>query len=131
MRMPEYYLTGCEYEILKSNKENLRQQFAADGSIFDLIELGAGDGLKTEILLRHFSEHHTSFQYMPVDISSTVLDQLTERLLNAVPSLSIQPVNKPYDEAIVSIHERDLNRKIRVLYKRHTMTHKVSLAISI
>jgi uncharacterized SAM-dependent methyltransferase len=41
-----------------------------------------------------------------------VLDQLTERLLNAVPSLSIQPVNKPYDEAIVSIHERDLNRKV-------------------
>lgn len=112
MRMPEYYLTGCEYEILKSNKESLRQNFAADGSIFDLIEFGAGDGMKIEILLRHFSEHHISFQYMPVDISSTVLDQLADRLRNAVPSLSIQPVNKPYDEAILSIHECDHNRKV-------------------
>lgn len=112
MRMPEYYLTGCEYEILNGHKENLRQHFTSDGSIFDLIEFGAGDGLKTEILLRHFSEQRTSFQYMPVDISSSVLDQLTERLLAAVPSLSIQPVNKPYDEALVSVQERDHNRKV-------------------
>ncbi len=112
MRMPEYYLTGCEYEILNTYKESLRQHFSADGSIFDLIEFGAGDGLKTEILLRHFNAQHTTFQYMPVDISASVLDQLTERLLAAVPSLLIQSVNKPYEEAIVSIQERDHNRKV-------------------
>lgn len=112
MRMPEYYLTGCEYEILNTHTESLRQHFADDGSIFDLIEFGAGDGLKTEILLRHFSAHHTLFRYMPVDISASVLDQLTERLLGAMPSLSIESVNKPYDEAIVAIQERDHNRKV-------------------
>jgi L-histidine N-alpha-methyltransferase len=112
MRMPEYYLTGCEYEILQTNKERLRQRFVADGSIFDLIEFGAGDGFKTEILLRHFSDASTLFNYLPVDVSATVLSQLTKRLALSVPSLAIQPINSRYDNAIHILQEEDKNRKV-------------------
>jgi L-histidine N-alpha-methyltransferase len=112
MNMPEYYLTACEYEILQMNKERLRQRFVADGNTFDLIEFGAGDGLKTEVLLRHFSERQTMFNYLPVDVSSTALDQLTQRLQRSVPDLSIHTINKRYDQAIRDLHEEDLNRKV-------------------
>jgi L-histidine Nalpha-methyltransferase len=49
MHMPEYYLTRAEYEILEAHKSELLKYFEADGSAFNLVELGAGDGLKTEI----------------------------------------------------------------------------------
>ena len=46
MALDEYYLTNCEYEILKTHKNVLLQQFLSNGKGFDLIEFGAGDGRK-------------------------------------------------------------------------------------
>ena len=65
MNMPEYYLTRCEYEILNSNKDLLQKIFTDPSRPFHLIELGAGDGFKTEVLLQHFSKNNASFTYMP------------------------------------------------------------------
>ena len=54
MHLPEYYLTRSEYEIIDAQKDAWLQLFSADNRPFDLIELGAGDGLKTKLLLTHF-----------------------------------------------------------------------------
>ncbi|HKJ49323.1 MAG TPA: L-histidine N(alpha)-methyltransferase, partial [Christiangramia sp.] len=51
MGMPEYYLTSCEFDILKLNAENIAASFSGKTG-FDLIELGAGDGKKTKVLLK-------------------------------------------------------------------------------
>jgi uncharacterized SAM-dependent methyltransferase len=40
---------------------------------FDLIELGAGDGLKTRVLLEHFQQCKLQYRYFPVDISRNIL----------------------------------------------------------
>ncbi len=100
MRMPEYYLTRCEYEILESNKSKLLEHFVEVGTPFNLIELGAGDGLKTEILLKHFSANKVDFIYSPIDVSETVLHQLEVRLKKSVPGLIIHPVNDRYLQAL-------------------------------
>ncbi len=100
MRMPEYYLTTSEYEILQMNKTRLRNRFVADGTPFKLVELGAGDGLKTEILLKHFSEHQIPFTYSPIDVSATVLSQLEARLRQTVTGLVMHPINRKYHEAL-------------------------------
>lgn len=111
MRMPEYYLTACEYEILQMQKEKLLRHFSQSHTPFNLIELGAGDGLKTEILLRHFAERKTDFTYSPVDVSHTVLTELSERLSGSLPELCMQPINKKYFDAIQEI-EKDEIRKV-------------------
>ncbi len=111
MHMPEYYLTTCEYEILQMNKGKLLCHFKAVQSPFNLIELGAGDGLKSEILLKHFTEARAEFIYSPIDVSETVLQQLVGRLQHSVPRLSINPINKRYDEAI-ELLQQDEFRKI-------------------
>lgn len=54
MGLPEYYLTRSEYEIFESYKEELYQEFSNGVETFNLVELGAGDGLKTQVLLSHF-----------------------------------------------------------------------------
>lgn len=114
MRMPEYYPTRCEYDILQRYKDELLVYFTGKHSSFRLIELGAGDGLKTEILLRHFIEHKTDFTYLPVDISANALQELRRRLLTDLPGLRIDVQNKSYDEALVSL--RNSNEKKVILF---------------
>ena len=54
MNMPEYYLTRSEYEILQDQTESIvRSLNLKSGKHMELIELGAGDGLKTIILLKY------------------------------------------------------------------------------
>jgi L-histidine Nalpha-methyltransferase len=111
MHIPEYYLTACEYEILQMNKARMLRHFAAHKTPFNLIELGAGDGLKTEILLKYFSEQKAEFVYSPVDVSQAVLAQLQQRLKKSVPQLSIQGIHGKYDEALDQLY-RSEQRKV-------------------
>lgn len=114
MRMPEYYPTCCEYDILQRYKDDLLKYFSRFTESFRLIELGAGDGLKTEILLKHFTVHQADFTYLPIDISANALDQLSLRLKTILPELRIHPVNKAYDEALKSL--RDQTEKKIILF---------------
>lgn len=87
MHLPEYYLTRCETEILETYKDALLQSM--QGNAFDLIELGAGDGLKTKILLQHFWEQGADFRYAPADISAHVLQLLETSVRVVLPELEI------------------------------------------
>ena len=51
MSMPEYYLTGCEMEIISNNTRAIGELFRDRENGLDLLELGAGDGKKTKVLL--------------------------------------------------------------------------------
>lgn len=100
MQMPGYYLTSCEYEILNSYKDELARHFSGDGSFFHLIELGAGDGTKTEILLSNFTDKNMHSRYTPVDISETVLEQLRGRLQRSVPHIETTPLHASNEKAL-------------------------------
>lgn len=100
MHLPEYYLTKCEFEILKKEKEQLLQYFNAQAEGFELLELGAGDGLKTKVLLHYFTETDTPFTYVPVDISGAALHDLTSSLRSEIPELRVQPIEDDYFAAL-------------------------------
>ena len=99
MDLPEYYLTKTEFQILKDYKQEIGELFS-DSSGFDLIELGAGDGKKTKVLLKHFQESGLDFKYLPVDISENVLLQLTESLKKEVPGLQVDPKPGTYAQVL-------------------------------
>lgn len=111
MKMSEYYLTACEFEILQMNKAKLLNYFNETQSPFNLVELGAGDGLKTELLLKHFSEQKTNFLYSPIDVSETVLNQLRTRLNNSLPHLTINTIPLKYQDAI-EVLSHETTRKV-------------------
>lgn len=98
MGLPEYYLTACESEIIETHKHEWLTLFQSSNEPFELIEFGAGDGTKTEILLRHFMEQRSIFQYRPVDISGHVLSGLTKRLQVGLPNIDIRPIVGRYEE---------------------------------
>jgi L-histidine N-alpha-methyltransferase len=110
MKMPGYYLTGCEYQILEANKDNLLRLFKNDAKPFNLIELGAGDGYKTEILLKHFSKNNTEFVYTPVDVSESVLRTLKGRLVKNIPDLVVKPINNRYEDAFRELQDRETKK---------------------
>ena len=61
MEMPEYYLTRSELEIFETQKEDIFNDICPLGLPFNLIELGAGDGSKTKVLLRYFLSKGVKF----------------------------------------------------------------------
>src|SRR5438067_793431 len=66
MKLPEYYLTGAELEIFRTQTEAIFESFANGDKVFDLIELGAGDGTKTAVLVDHFLEQNADISYSPI-----------------------------------------------------------------
>ncbi|MFN0203745.1 MAG: L-histidine N(alpha)-methyltransferase [Bacteroidia bacterium] len=110
MDLEEYYLTNCEYEILQTQKENI---LAALPKSFDLVELGAGDGLKTKILLKYFLAQAIDFTYMPVDISLDILQELEGSLANEMPDLSVNILHDDYFGALKKIS--NLSEKPKVV----------------
>ncbi len=112
MDMPEYYLTGCEFEILDQQNELLLEAFTGEERLFSLIELGAGDGYKTERLLRHFMNKKVPFRYIPNDISPNVLEELTLSLSEKYPSLEMAPVAGDYFQVMNEVGEQAEGRKV-------------------
>ncbi len=100
MKMPEYYLTRCEEEIFRTQKEQILKEMRAFEEPFNLLEFGAGDGSKTKILLHYLLENGADFTYYPVDISRHSLSGLVHSLQQEIPALKVQPMNFEYFEAV-------------------------------
>ncbi|MEL6191082.1 MAG: L-histidine N(alpha)-methyltransferase [Bacteroidota bacterium] len=112
MRMPEYYPTDCEFEIFETHKQALLEEFSQFGAPFRLIDFGAGDGLKTKILLDHFLEQEVSFSYTTVDISGDALQQLCSELAVSHPELDVSPIEGDYFVALDQLNETDKLPKV-------------------
>ncbi|MER3374069.1 MAG: L-histidine N(alpha)-methyltransferase [Allomuricauda sp.] len=112
MAMPEYYLTDCEFHILEANKAEIVDLFSGDGESFSLFELGAGDGKKTKILLRHLVERNIPFDYRPIDISQNALNELETALHNEIPEVVINPLQGTYFDTLRDIGNSNGRRKV-------------------
>lgn len=110
MHMPEYYLTNSEYAIFSNQKKEILETIGR--SPFELIELGAGDGYKTKVLLSHFLEEQIPFVYRPVDISQHVLDLLQNDLQLQWPNLAVRPLTGDYFKMLERLHSEHGHRKV-------------------
>ena len=112
MAMPTYYLTDCEYEILETQKETILTLLGGTKVPFQLIELGAGDGTKTKILLDYFLQQKADFEYLPIDISDNALSLLEEDLQTNFPHLKVRPTQGEYFEALHHLTQRSEIKKV-------------------
>ncbi len=112
MKLPEYYLTRSEREIFRNQTDEIYKAFHADKSEFDLIELGAGDGTKTSLLVDYFLKKNTKFRFVPIDISEEALNFLTEKFHKEFPDLDIQTEQGDYFKTLETFKEKSETRKI-------------------
>lgn len=89
MELPEYYLTRSEFEIFRTQAADIYAAFTEKSARFDLLELGAGDGTKTALLIEHFLARKADFAYAPIDISAAAVATLTEKFHTEFPDLRI------------------------------------------
>jgi dimethylhistidine N-methyltransferase len=101
MALPEYYLTRAEYEIFKFQSGRIVRTIASDEPL-QLIELGAGDGLKTKLLLKEFYKQNVSFEYYPIDISANALGILSRSIEKDFNDIAIHPIAGEYFQALAS-----------------------------
>lgn len=91
MRMPEYYLTDSEYEIFHKQAYAILKQLTLNNTPIELIELGAGDGIKTKLLIKELFRQNTKFRYLPIDISEEILLGMSAQLKSDFKALEVQP----------------------------------------
>ncbi len=99
MELPEYYPTRAEMEILAVQPADIVAALPYHGA-FNIIELGAGDGLKTKELLKHLVGQEANFTYMPIDISGEAMQQLEGKLAESLPDLDVRTLVGDYFEVL-------------------------------
>ena len=112
MNLPEYYLTRSEFEVFSTQADDIFRAFANGSNAFDLIELGAGDGTKTAVLVSHFLRRNADISYLPIDISQEALDALSAKFNTEFPALNTRPLLGDYFKILESLKGRGARRKI-------------------
>lgn len=106
MHLPEYYVTRAEMDIFENQTDKIIKALQlSPESYFELIELGAGDGLKTKKLLTMLSQEGFQFDYFPIDISQNSLDKLEADLNKQLPEVSVKKKQGDYFEVLTSLKE--------------------------
>ncbi len=100
--LPEYYLTRAEQEILEVNAGKIA---ARCQSAITLLELGSGSARKTRVLIEALIEQQGFLQFVPIDISPTILEQSSRDLRDYYPNLEVTPVAAEYREGLGRAHQ--------------------------
>ena len=99
MKMPEYYPTACEFEIMLQQSTQILKQLQFAGQ-FNIVEFGSGDGAKTKHLLNAFTKAGAQFTYIPIDISQEAIDALQDNITSFVPNIDMQPRTGDYFDVL-------------------------------
>jgi len=111
MALPEYYLTRTEFEILTTHATSIVSQIDTNLPL-QLVELGAGDGIKTKILLRKLYEMKVDVEYFPIDISKNALNSLKVSVQLEFPDLKINTQQAEYFEALQLLKNNNKTQKL-------------------
>jgi L-histidine Nalpha-methyltransferase len=98
-RLPEYYPTRRETEILAARSVEI----AAVTEASTMVELGSGTSTKTRLLLSAFAgradAEGRTFRYVPLDVSTEILESSSATLRVDYPGIDIVPVAGDFTSA--------------------------------
>lgn len=91
-RLPEYYPTRRETEILHARSDEIVSGAALAGTgESTVVELGAGMSTKTRILLDAFVRAGRRVRFVPLDVSAEVLHESADALREEYPGMTVEP----------------------------------------
>jgi L-histidine Nalpha-methyltransferase len=98
-RLPEYYPTRTEAQILRAQASAIAAASGAD----TLVELGSGTSEKTRLLLSAMRDHGSLRRFVPFDVDSSVLEMAGASLGREYPDLEIEAVCGDFEEHLAKI----------------------------
>jgi L-histidine N-alpha-methyltransferase len=87
-RLPEYYLTRCEREILRAHAGEIAERSKAD----TLIDLGSGTSEKTLLLLSALDGAGTLARFVPFDVSEEFLREAAAEIAKRHDGIHVHAV---------------------------------------
>jgi L-histidine Nalpha-methyltransferase len=98
-RLPEYYPTRAEAQILREQSAAIAAHSGAD----TLVELGSGTSEKTRMLLSALRDNGTLRRFVPFDVDAGILESAGESLQQEYPDLEIDAVCGDFEEHLAKI----------------------------
>ena len=100
--LPEYYATRAERQILETHVREILDCAPPD---LTLVELGSGSSTKTRVLIDELLRQRGELQYVPIDISPTILEASSRELLEGHPGLEIHGLAMEYHDGLHQMRE--------------------------
>jgi dimethylhistidine N-methyltransferase len=110
MALDEYYPTDLERSIFAEQGPRIASHFA--GQELDVVDLGAGDGSKTFLLLEHLREAGATVRYVPVDISEGAMRSLHAKVEQQLPGQEVRGLVGDYVTALRHLHGQDERQRL-------------------
>ena len=98
-RLPEYYPTRTEAQILRARATPIAAATGAD----TLVELGSGTSEKTRMLLDALREHGTLRRFVPFDVDAGILQSAGAAIEDEYPGLAVDAVCGDFEEHLAEI----------------------------
>jgi L-histidine N-alpha-methyltransferase len=98
-RLPEYYLTRAEREILEARAPEIATATGAR----TLVELGSGSSSKTRLLLDALRDHGTLATFVPLDVSAAALRHSARVVMADYPGLVVHGVVGDFTEDLARL----------------------------
>ena len=98
-RLPEYYPTRREREVLAREAGAIAELTAAD----TLVELGSGTSEKTRLLLDALRDAGTLRRFVPFDVDASVLAEAGEAVSREYPGVEVHAVVGDFEHHLVEL----------------------------
>jgi L-histidine N-alpha-methyltransferase len=98
-RLPEYYPTRAEAEILRDRSAEIAAASGAD----TLVELGSGTSEKTRLLLSALRGSGSLRRFIPFDVDAGMLQAASSAILDEYPGIEIDAVCGDFEEHLAKI----------------------------
>jgi L-histidine N-alpha-methyltransferase len=98
-RLPEYYPTRTEAQILRDHSAEIAAASGAD----TLVELGSGTSEKTRVLLRALRDTGSLRRFIPFDVDAGMLQTASSAILDEYPGIEIDAVCGDFEEHLGKI----------------------------
>jgi dimethylhistidine N-methyltransferase len=108
-RLPEYYLTRAERQILEARADEIAACFE-DPPL--LAELGSGSSDKTRLLIEALLRRQGRLRYLPVDIARRILDESAQALLADYRELEIFAIAGEYEQGLARVRDETRSPKL-------------------
>jgi len=106
-RLPEYYPTRAETEILERHASDIAKLTRCES----LAELGSGTSAKTRLLLSALINEGSLREFVPFDVDPAVLSQASSALGLEYPALAVSPVVGDFEVHLDAL-PRDAGRRV-------------------
>jgi L-histidine N-alpha-methyltransferase len=98
-RLPEYYPTRAEAEILRARAAEIAAVTGAD----TLVELGSGTSEKTRVLLDTLHQAGSLRRFVPFDVDASILSQASAAIQQEYPGIEIAAVCGDFEKHLAEI----------------------------